>query len=271
MMRAGVDDTRIHAQIGSGKFLIATAIDRNFVEPACVLLASIAANAAVPDAELLVFGVGLKDSDHKKLRESCGVIANKLSIVDLAFAIEHLKRLPTTLNVPSVAAFARLLVPSWLPPTARRLLYLDSDIVVIDSLRPLFDTPLGDAIVAAVPDLVAPFVDRSFRTDVLKLPNPEFYFNSGVVLLDVEAWQRQSITKETLDFIARLPARTKLMFPDQDVLNAVLVGRWYPLENKWNYFKIDSTTDLRQIQSEAAVVHYASGHKPWVSGRFSAP
>jgi lipopolysaccharide biosynthesis glycosyltransferase len=251
----------------SDKYLIATAIDRAFVEPACVLLASIVANAAVPEAGLVVYGLGLTQRDRDCLTESCGEMANKLSVIDLGSAADRLKKLPVTLTVPSVVAYARMLVPSSLPPAASRLLYLDSDIVVIDSLRPLFETNLAGAVLAAVPDPVPPWMDRSFRSDVLKLPDPEFYFNSGVLLIDADAWRDKAVTEKAFDFINDLQPGAKLLYPDQDVLNSILSNCWLPLDRKWNYFRGNETEiSLQQFRSEAAIVHFASGRKPWVSG-----
>jgi lipopolysaccharide biosynthesis glycosyltransferase len=247
-------------------YLIATAIDAAFVEPACVLLASIAANAAVREANLVVYGLGLTQRDRDYLTKSCGAMADRLSFIDLDFAASRLKKLPVTLNVPSVVAYARMLVPSLLPRTASRLLYLDSDIVVMESLRPLFETSLTGAIVAAVPDPVPPWIDRPFRSEVLKLPDPEFYFNSGVLLIDVEAWQREAVTERAFEFTCDLPGGAKLLYPDQDILNAILSNRWHPLDRKWNFFNgADGPMDPQQFRI-AAIVHFASGKKPWVSG-----
>jgi lipopolysaccharide biosynthesis glycosyltransferase len=250
----------------SPKYVIATAIDRAFVEPACVLLASIAANAAVPEAELVVYGLGLTPGDRDCLAKSCGAMADKLSVVDLDFAVSRLKKLPVTLAVPSVVAYARVLVPSSLPRAASRLLYLDSDIVVTNELNSLFATNLGGAVVAAVPDHVPPGIDHSFRSNVLKLPDPEFYFNSGVLLIDVEAWQKNAITEKAFEFYEGIPPGTKLWYPDQDVLNSILANRWFPLDRRWNYFRDAENMDLQRFRSEATIVHFASGKKPWVSG-----
>ena len=248
------------------EYLIATAIDAAFVEPACVLLASIAANAAVREADLVVYGLGLTQRDRDYLSKSCGAMADRLSFVDLDFAVGRLKKLPVTLSVPSVAAYARMLVPSILPRTASRLLYLDSDIVVMDSLRPLFETSLAGAIVAAVPDPVPPWIDRAFRSEVLKLSDPEFYFNSGVLLIDVEAWQREAVTERAFEFTCDLQGGAKFLYPDQDVLNAILSNRWQPLDRTWNFFNgNDGPMDLQQFR-KATIVHFASGKKPWVSG-----
>ena len=252
----------------SSGYIIATAIDRAFVEPACVLLASIAANADIAEADLVVYGLGLTQRDRDCLAQSCNAMGNKLSVIDLGSAANRLKKLPVTLTVPSVVAYARMLVPEILPHSASRLLYLDSDIVVIDSLRPLFETKLAGAIIGAVPDTTAPWVDLSFRSDVLKLSDPNFYFNSGVLLIDVEAWQNQGLTQKAFAFNENLPPDTRLSYPDQDVLNAVLADSWLPLDRRWNFFGLadQGPMNLQRYLEEATIVHFASGKKPWLNG-----
>jgi lipopolysaccharide biosynthesis glycosyltransferase len=244
--------------------IVATAIDREYVEPSSVLLSSIAQNGQIDDAELLIYGLGLTSRDRDNLAKSCGRLAKNLSFVDLKSVEGRLKNLTTTLTVPSVVAYARMLVPPMLPASASRLLYLDSDTLVTGNLRPLFETDLGDAIVTAVQDPTAPWVDLSFRTDVLGLADPHYYFNSGVLLIDVNKWKDEQITEKLFALLERLPPGTRLPFLDQDLLNAVLHGRWLQVERKWNFFATGD--DFEKNKDEAVVMHFASGKKPWFKG-----
>lgn len=50
----------------------------------------------------------------------------------------------------SLAAYFRLLLPDLLPAGLKRFLFIDSDAVVVDSVRPLWDTSLQDHPLAAV-------------------------------------------------------------------------------------------------------------------------
>ncbi len=159
-----------------------------------MLLASIAANADVAEAGLVVYGLGLTQRDRDRLAKSCGAMEGKLSVIDLGSAADRLKKLPVTLTVPSVVAYARMLVPGILPHSASRLLYLDSDVVVIGSLRPLFETKLAGAIIGAVPDTTAPG-GLSFRSDVLNYLI-RIFTNSGAVYR-CRGLQNQGLTKRS--------------------------------------------------------------------------
>jgi lipopolysaccharide biosynthesis glycosyltransferase len=140
--------------------------------------------------------------------------------------------------------------------------------VVTASLRPLFETNMERAIVAAVGDPTAPWVDLSFRSEVLNLTDPKFYFNSGVLLINVDRWKNENITDKLFCYLEQLPSSAKLHFPDQDLLNAVLQGRWRQLSRKWNFFETDEAgaPSVDKYDREAVIVHFASGKKPWFKG-----
>src|SRR6266568_2780000 len=64
-----------------------------------------------------------------------------------------------------------------------RILYLDADIIAVDSVAPLWDVDLDGAIVAAVTNVPEPH--HANRPRQLGLPESQEYFNSGVMLMDL--------------------------------------------------------------------------------------
>jgi hypothetical protein len=52
----------------------------------------------------------------------------------------------------SKMTYARLLIPELFPATVSKVLYLDSDLLALGDLGPLWRTDLAGAVVAAVPD-----------------------------------------------------------------------------------------------------------------------
>jgi len=244
--------------------IVAVAIDRAFVEPASVVFASIAENADIPDCSLVVLGLGLNDKDKDIIRQSSGHMSDRCSFVDLKQVEGRLKNLPVTLAVPSVVSYARLLGPDLLKGRSERLLYLDSDIVVQGSLRPLLDMTLETNVVAAVPDQPGNEAMQSYRRDELKLQDPSRYFNSGVLLIDVAKWNAGQYTEKAFDFIANYTGGS-FHYLDQDVINAIMQGNWKPLPRAWNFFQYGDEPNFNLSNySEASIVHFASGMKPWV-------
>ena len=92
-----------------------------------------------------------------------------------------------------------------------KLLYLDSDTIVVDSLGELKQKE-GDVLAV---------LDNMQRAQKLGISN---YFNSGVLYIDVKSWLNKEYGDALKDFIRQNP-NVKWQYPDQDVLNIALQGK----------------------------------------------
>ena len=165
--------------------------------------------------------------DQSRLRSLAG---EGPSTVDfLGVEPQRLSSLPVTAEFGTIV-WLRLLLPELLPE-ASRVLYLDSDTFVSGPLRPLWETPLGEAPLAAVANVVEPAARDHIAA--LAVDYPGGYFNSGILLLDLER-MRAECSADTLFRFAH-DHRGKLRWPAQDgSLNAVFTRRWLPLHPRWN-------------------------------------
>ncbi|MBY0299227.1 MAG: hypothetical protein K2X71_24860 [Methylobacterium sp.] len=164
----------------------------------------------------------------------------------------------------SAGIYARLLLP-YLMPRREKVLYLDADLIVLDDVAPLWRLDIREHAAAAIRD---PFCDS--RAAIGFAPD-EPYFNSGVLLMNLEAWRRDGIAEAVAGEIARLGPR--LTYFDQDALNLVLRGRILFADPRWNFQPrmADATArDLacapevfRRIRDRPAIVHFTTPHKPW--------
>jgi lipopolysaccharide biosynthesis glycosyltransferase len=98
------------------------------------------------------------------------------------------------------------------------------------------------------------------------------YFNSGVMVIDLQAWRAARIEQCCLEAASRLQHRTKWL--DQHVLNTCLAGRWGLLPPVWNkQFFLDLFPDWRcspyeeaefqEARSQPAIIHFCTKTKPW--------
>ena len=124
----------------------------------------------------------------------------------------------------SAAMWLRVFLPELLPEV-ERVLYLDSDTLAMSDLRPLWDTALDDAYVAAVENVWEPWnADHPARLGL------ERYFNSGVLLLDLERMRADGCTAALLE----TATSGRVLWPDQDALNLVLGQGRVELHPRWN-------------------------------------
>jgi lipopolysaccharide biosynthesis glycosyltransferase len=166
----------------------------------------------------------------------------------------------------SAAAYLRLFLPDLMPPEVRRLVYLDSDVVVLDDLSPLWDVPLDAAPFAAVPETFL-LGDRGGIPGAGPEHDPAApYFNTGVLLMHLPVWRELRITEQCLGYLHEHADRLRLA--DQDALNLIGYGRWVPLPRRWNWmlYLLESNDD--PVPAEAAsVIHFLGPNKPWIGPR----
>jgi lipopolysaccharide biosynthesis glycosyltransferase len=161
----------------------------------------------------------------------------------------------------------RLLLAELLPELSR-VLYIDADTLIAAPLQELWSTPLEGNVVAAVTNpLYASMVPRIISD--LGLPDAASYFNSGVLLIDLQEWRRTDTTRAAFEFARSHP----LVWPDQDVLNGVLHDRRLRLHPRWNAmpglwelprrYLPYSDEEVSKAASDPALIHFVGPHKPW--------
>jgi len=127
------------------------------------------------------------------------------------------------------AIWHRIFLPSLLA-NLDRVLYLDADVIACGHLAPLWHTNLEGFWLGAVTNVFQP--NHRARPKQLGLPNREVYFNSGVLLMNLEAMRRDGKTEELLELVAARGAEFE--WPDQDALNIALGERRLRLHPRWN-------------------------------------
>ena len=206
---------------------MALALDANYLPwAATVVYSCLQANPGQTiDFHILHDGSIVPD-DQSRLRSLAG---DGPSTVDfLGVEPQRLSSLPATTEFGPIV-WLRLMIPELLPE-ASRVLYLDSDLFVYGALRPLWETPMEEAPMAAVANVAEPATRDHIAA--LGVDYPGGYFNSGVLLLDLERMRAEG-SADTLFRFAH-DHRGKLRWPDQDALNAVFARRWLPLHPRWN-------------------------------------
>ena len=155
----------------------------------------------------------------------------------------------------SVAAMYRFLAPQIFPHDMEKIIYLDSDLIINLDINALWKVDLKDRPLATVSEHMLGSDPRWFvlcRDGVVKL---EDYFNSGVMLLNLNIFRREELTLlKGMKFVAANP---QYHFFDQDVLNYCFSTVALKLPIKFNLL----VRDLRArpgVRVERKIYHYAA-------------
>ncbi|MGY4436185.1 lipopolysaccharide biosynthesis glycosyltransferase [Bradyrhizobium sp. F1.13.1] len=157
--------------------------------------------------------------------------------------------------VPHPAYFSRDCLQS--------ILYLDSDILVLDDLQALWTTDLEGNVLGAVLD----GLDSQLKNQTVRLPVPRVhnYFNAGVLLIDLHQWRKAKISETAFEYLKRYPGSP---YSDQDALNVACDGVWKRLASRWNYLAYNAELDVSELAGEykPSIVHFTTWNKPWRPG-----
>ncbi len=168
----------------------------------------------------------------------------------------------------STATLMKLLLAEHLSGRYDKILYLDADLLIAGDVSALFRLDMGAHAVAAVPAgrlwVGVPDAEKSWRLghmQALGMTPPYPYFNSGVLLIAVESWNRKQLTNRTLEFIRKHP--DICLLPDEDALNGVLDGDILELSPIWNA-RPRSRFAFSMEEVLPVIVHYDGPLKPWI-------
>lgn len=230
-----------------GQRFIGCATDSAYVDMTCAMLASLARYGDVGDATLLVADFSLRRDEQLMLRESAGPAGARMRFVPVPPGSEQIVALPPfAFPLPLLG---RLILPRLIAAPAARLLLLDSDMIINATLRPLIDIDMGGRTLAAVGDR---FVMKHYRR--------ARYFNAGMMLLDIDRFNRDDLGGRAMRWLAEQTTRPD--FLDQDALNIVTKDSWVDVDRRWNYFHADDPAHFTLADYQAAHIIHFAGRKP---------
>jgi lipopolysaccharide biosynthesis glycosyltransferase len=222
------------------------------------------------DLSVTVLSIGLDADDERRLRRSTEPLC--LRFVPIEHAIPP--GLPQLRHL-SDATYGRLLGIAQLPDDVGRAVYLDSDLLVLDDLEPLFSMDLEGAAVGAVQSSAIPHIANPLGLNnwrALEIPPTTPYMNAGVLAIDTEEWRAHDLSDAIVDYLTA--HRDVLSLADQDGFNAVLRGRFARLPLRWNVeaqlreanhlgYSFFSEEEVDEAIANPAIVHFTGPIKPW--------
>ncbi len=242
---------------------IAVNIDSKFVRHLVVMLISLFENN--PSSHFIVHIVadklGREDQDRlRRFIESNGQSVRfyfpPAAMLD-GFSIQKFgKRI-------SMATYYRCMLSSILPVDVERILYLDCDILVLADISSFYNLPFtAEDACACVKDIG---FEETSRYERLHYPKTDFYFNAGVMLLNLKWWREYHVDEACMAYYRSYPDR--ILFNDQDLLNAVLHGHVKYVSECWNvqdgfYRRCSPVTVDISVLRHPGILHFTN-RKPW--------
>lgn len=174
--------------------------------------------------------------------------------------------------------YYRLLAQQYLPDDLDRILYLDPDVLVINSIHDLYWQNIDDYLYAAANHDVFKATELN-KIRFYPIEKIDAYHNTGVLLMNLKRIREEVKEEEIFAFLEKY--ENLLILPDQDIFNALYAKKIKTLDEKYynydtRYFSIYKLTSLNEwnmdkVMDNTVILHFCGKKKPWdpsYSGEF---
>ena len=182
----------------------------------------------------------------------------------------------------NISTFGRLFMASALPKSVHTVLNIDCDTIIEGSLEEIFSCNVDNVVYAGV----AECINYRYRRNI-GLRKSDYYFNAGIVYLNLDEIRRGGYEKKFIDCISKYG--NTLAYLDQDVLNSVIpqyAKKRLPLKfdvlSIYYYTNYNQLTLIRrskdfyseneynEAKKSPVIVHFTTcfldGLRPWIKG-----
>lgn len=243
---------------------VAVTINDKYFYPLYIMLNTLFAQHKGTAVQVFLIHSRVSEKNRKILAGLCRKHGGKLTEI---FVPEDEFADAPAFSYFSKEMYYRILAAKLLPETVDRVLYLDPDLIVTDSLLEFYNMPLGDCFFAGVRDRLQDLEKNTYKRE-LGLTGKNSYINSGVLLCNLKLLRKEQNIQDIYDMLKR--QGEKLKFPDQDLINVLYEGRIAVVEDRYNlnpnilYFKEYFCYNFAPwFMKKPAVIHYMGEGKPW--------
>ncbi|VFQ86188.1 unnamed protein product [Cuscuta campestris] len=182
--------------------------------------------------------------------------------------------------------YARVYLADILPTDVKRVIYLDSDLVVVDDIMKLWEVDNADRVLAAPeychanftvyftdafwsdPKLVNTFEGGKHPPSSSGLAWKPCYFNTGVMVVDVEKWRRGGYTERVEGWMAVQKQKRIYHLGSLPPFLLVFAGNIMPVDHRWNQHGLGGDNiegKCRRLHpGPISLLHWSGKGKPWL-------
>lgn len=253
------------------KVCVALSTDSNYFAPTIIVLKSIALHVSRFHSYCIyILSDGTIDTFSRKMFFSAVKDKNNIRLVFINTA-NMLGNVKISENSPvkgvTTATYLRFLLPELLKNTDK-VLYMDTDTLVLDDIAKIFSCNIDGYYVAGVRD-IAGFEDKEKRCNELGTDNLEEYINAGVLLMNLKQFREDMLAPRLI----KAATEKSYTYNDQDIINAFCFGKISFLPPKCNailqylnnpdIISKELEIDYRELTEHPIILHYAGRFKPW--------
>ena len=236
------------------RFVFAT--DENYWMQTFIAIYSLIVNHPGKKVEITILCESVNSTFKKNIEKWLkSVDSATVNFVILKESLEQLGNFQLCQHITK-ATYYRFFIHEFFSTDVDKVVYLDSDILINDSLVDLYEVDLGHHLLAAVPQIGGSHVER------LGLPSNSGYFYAGVLVVNLKKWRDDNISQRLIQYSEE--HQDIIRWGDQDCLNAIAAGQWLKLSKKFNFYHGFAKEEFAAYKHiKPSIIHYSGSVKPW--------
>lgn len=195
-------------------------------------------NETLKDIHVYLLGTDISHDNKKLLKSIAKDYKRECTIIDMP-EVDIPKKLISTRWPRS--AFNRLYAAKILPCNVKKILYLDCDIIVLNSLKYIETTKLDEYPIYGVKDCIS----KGYKKNIGLRPESP-YINGGVLLLNIEKLRNIDISKKMDNFLKKY--EKCIHYADQDILNGTFKDEIGVLPPEYDVMTLEYMYTYKEIK-----------------------
>lgn len=257
---------------------VAMTLDTAYIRGSMAAILSVLQHSSCPQNILFHFVSSIASSNASVLRETISTSFPYLKFQIYPFDDSFVSGLISTsirsaLDCP--LNYARSYLAKLLPICVRRVVYLDSDLILVDDIAKLAATPLEDSSVLAAPEYCNANFSSYFTSTFWSNPSLSLtfanrkpcYFNTGVMVIDLDRWRAGDYTTKIEEWMELQKRMRIYQLGSLPPFLLVFAGNIASVDHRWNQHGLggDNFRGLcRDLHpGPVSLLHWSGKGKPW--------
>lgn len=232
------------------------AVDDYYIPFLGVSLKSVIANSSKENRyEVKILCTEVSEENQKKIK-AYETENFSIEFVNCSKKLQEVADKLYTRNYYSNTTYFRLFIPD-LYPQYDKAVYIDCDTITLADIADLYNTDMGDNLIAGIPDGAVQTVPifQDYVERVVGMADYNNYFNAGIIVLNLKALREYKFQEKFIYLLNKIKFEVA---QDQDYMNRLCKGRVKLLGFEWNRMPA-----MGKREGNINIIHYNLGCKPW--------
>jgi lipopolysaccharide biosynthesis glycosyltransferase len=272
-----VSDTDQQRMCDSSSVHIAMTLDVAYLRGSMAAVFSILKHSSCPENVIFHFLAGDRDAElHSLIFSTFPFLRFKVYHFDEELVKSRISP-AVRLALEHPLNYARSYLADILEPCVERVIYLDSDLIVVDDIVKLWGIRLGSRAIGAPEychtNFTKYFTDsfwsnKAFTKVFDHLRNKPCYFNTGVMVMNLVKWREQNYRSTIESWMKRQKEARIYELGSLPPFLLVFAGDVEPIDHRWNQHGLGGDNlegRCRPLHpGPVSLLHWSGKGKPWI-------